>query len=120
VIFKKLPKVNNHPMGEKSPNLVTLPNKEKFRMNGVFHSDENLTAADTSTKRGGWVGDFLAKKSPKKSRSQSYNYDWRRKDWYVIEKDFLLFRQFTASECFLKAFQNYLKIRLHMCYSPKK
>jgi hypothetical protein len=29
VIFKKLPKVNNHPMGENSPNLVTLlgPNK---------------------------------------------------------------------------------------------
>jgi hypothetical protein len=24
VIFKKLPKVRNHPMGEKSPNLVTL------------------------------------------------------------------------------------------------
>jgi hypothetical protein len=24
VIFKKLPKVNTHPIGEKSPNLVTL------------------------------------------------------------------------------------------------
>jgi hypothetical protein len=24
VIFKKLPKVNNHPLGEFSPNLVTL------------------------------------------------------------------------------------------------
>jgi hypothetical protein len=30
VIFKKLPKVNNHPLGEKSQNLVTLPKRRTF------------------------------------------------------------------------------------------
>jgi hypothetical protein len=32
VIFKKLPKENNHPIGESSPNLVTLP-----RTSNVWH-----------------------------------------------------------------------------------
>jgi hypothetical protein len=30
VIFKKLPNVNNHPMGEYSPNLVTLSARDAF------------------------------------------------------------------------------------------
>jgi hypothetical protein len=35
VIFKKMPKVNNHPMGEYSPNLVTLIGSIIFVLEGI-------------------------------------------------------------------------------------
>jgi hypothetical protein len=30
VIFKKLPKANNHPLGENDPNLVTLDRNQRY------------------------------------------------------------------------------------------
>jgi hypothetical protein len=41
VIFKKLPKVNNYPLGENSPNLVTLPGLKSQAL--CFNADLQIT-----------------------------------------------------------------------------
>jgi hypothetical protein len=46
VFFTKLPKVNSHPIGENSPNLVTLLTTTYFILSMHKHDDSVVTRAD--------------------------------------------------------------------------
>jgi hypothetical protein len=57
VIVKKLPNVNNNPLGENSPNLVTLKKRHKFRRDlfkNIFYTLRGIQSAQKAASKFFW------------------------------------------------------------------